>query len=117
MILKFQEILFILTLVQGFFTFSLEQLSNYDRHRKLHCFNFYLYLKSGTSFDWIDGSINNYQAWALGEPNGIDREGQECAELFPIGGFAGHWNDHSCEGARHFACKMPKCRSFKSILV
>ena len=73
----------------------------------LMCFTYKII--SAESFQWIDGSINNFQKFAQGEPNGLDKEGDECVEIYPTGGFSGMWNDHDCSVARHFACKMPKC--------
>lgn len=78
----------------------------------------------GDGFDWIDGTENDFNNWAAGEPNdwmdgaahcdgvaGIGSQGdadggEDCVELTPTG----TWNEGGCTRPQPFVCRSCKGR-------
>ena len=61
-----------------------------------------LYRKADNLFYWIDGTplAGQYSAWASGEPNNHNSNGEGCAHMYasnPWGRTPGEWNDIACD--------------------
>ena len=57
------------------------------------------------TWSWEDGTPIQFVNWSPNEPNG-DSSSQACVEAFHQTN-PGEWNDHSCEEAQYYICKMP----------
>ena len=61
-----------------------------------------LYRRTDNAFYWIDGTplAGQYSAWASGEPNNHNSNGEGCAHMYasnPWGRTPGEWNDIACD--------------------
>ena len=60
--------------------------------------------RTGTSFQWSDGSVLDYLSWNAGEPNNAN---EKCVHQFYQPGNSRHkkWNDLNCGALISFICK------------
>lgn len=60
-------------------------------------------------FSWSDGSANDFNGWAPGEPNNANR-GEPFAEEYTSGRYANRWNDIHKRDFGCFVCKFVRRR-------